>query len=275
MSASLNQVDADFVRDLVYRRAAIVLDDSKAYLIESRLLQLAQDSGCATASEMVQRAREAGPASPAQTKIVEAITTHETTFFRDVQPFEALKRLIMPPLAAAKPPRPLTIWSAACSTGQEPYSLAMLILEHFPQLANGRLRIVATDLSAQVVERAKEGRFRQMEMNRGLPAAYSLKYFDRVGATWQVKPEIRSMVTFKQMNLLDDWTGINAPDIVFMRYVLIYFDVATKKRILNRLAKAVGREGVLFLGGSETTINIDEGWERVSYEQTAYYKVRQ
>ncbi len=273
MSANLTQTDTDFVRDLVYRRSAIVLDETKAYLIESRLLQLAQDHGCATASEVVKMAREGGPASAAQTRIVEAITTHETTFFRDVQPFEALKKLILPQLLEGKP-RPLTIWSAACSTGQEPYSLAMMILENFPQLANGRLRIVATDLSAQIVEKAKEGKYRQMEMNRGLPATYSLKYFDRVGSTWQIKPEVRSLVSFRQLNLLDDWTGISAPDIVMMRYVLIYFDVPTKKKILSRVARAVSPSGVLFLGGSETTINVDDSWERIPYEQTAYYRVR-
>jgi len=150
----------------------------------------------------------------------------------------------------------------------------MLVLENFPELADGRLRIVGTDLSSQVVEKAREGKFRQLEMNRGLPAAYALRYFDRVGPLWHIKERVKSLVSFNQLNLLDEWTGVPLPDIVFMRYVLIYFDVATKKKILGRVAKRLPPDGALFLGGTETTINIDEGWERVPYERAAYYKVR-
>ena len=171
MSANLSRVDTEFVRELVYRRSAIVLDDSKLYLIESRLAQLAVDAGCASAQEVVQKARAAGAASVAQQKIVEAITTHETTFFRDVAPFDALKSVILPGLLAGRVGRPLTIWSAACSTGQEPYTIAMMVLESFPELADGRLRILATDLSAPIVQRARTGKFSQVEVNRGLPAA--------------------------------------------------------------------------------------------------------
>ncbi len=274
MSGSLSQHDADFVRDLVYRRSAIVLDESKAYLIESRLHQAANDAGVASAAEVVKLARAGGPSSAAQTRIVEAITTHETTFFRDIQPFDALKNAILPVLKLARAGRPITIWSAACSSGQEPYSIAMLVLEHFPELANGRLRIVATDLSSQVLERARTGIYRQLEVNRGLPAAMAVKYFERAGANWQLRPEVKRLVTFRQLNLLDEWSGIAMPDIVFMRYVLIYFDLATKKGILGRLASTMAHDGALLLGGTETTINVDDGWDRVSHERSTYYKVK-
>jgi chemotaxis protein methyltransferase CheR len=274
MSDSLNQSEAEFVRDLVYRRSAIVLDDSKLYLIESRLHQLAQDTGCATPSEVIAKARVAGPASVAQTRIVEAITTHETTFFRDVDPFEALKKVLLPALLEGGSGRPITIWSSACSTGQEPYSIAMAVLETFPDLPPGRIRIVATDLSSQVVEKAKEGKFRQLEMNRGLPAAFALRYFDRVGAVWQIKDKVKQLITFRQQNLLDVWTGMAAVDVVFMRYVLIYFDVPTKRQILNRLSKVLSPKGVLLLGGTETTINVADNWDRVTFGKTSYYRVK-
>lgn len=274
MSASISQHDAAFVRELVYKRSAIVLDDSKSYLIESRLSQLARDTGVATVGDVVQQARSGVAAAAAQTRIIEAITTHETSFFRDVLPFEALKGQILPALKKAIGLRPITIWSAACSTGQEPYSIAMLVLDAFPELAS-RVRIVASDLSRQVLDKAQQGSFRQLEVNRGLPAAFGIKYFDRNGATWQVKDEVKRMVSFRQLNLLDDWGGLPMPDVVFMRYVLIYFDMQTKQKILGQVAKTMARGGALLLGGTETTINIDEGWERVQAGRASYYKVRQ
>jgi chemotaxis protein methyltransferase CheR len=273
MPASMTPNDADFVRELVYRRSAIVLDDSKAYLIESRLSQLAHETGVGTVGDVVQQARSGVAAAAAQTRIIEAITTHETSFFRDVLPFEALKSAILPALKQAITVRPITIWSAACSTGQEPYSIAMLILDAFPELAS-RVRIIASDLSSQVLEKAKQGSFRQLEVNRGLPAAFGIKYFNRDGAAWHVKDEVKRMVSFRQLNLLDDWAGMPVPDVVFMRYVLIYFDVATKQKILVRVGKTLARGGALLLGGTETTINIDEGWERVQAGRASYYKVR-
>jgi chemotaxis protein methyltransferase CheR len=272
MPASLSQGDAAYLRDLVYRRSAIQLDDSKHYLLEMRLEQLARESGFGSITELVEKAKRSAPAL--DTQIVEAITTHETSFFRDVHPFEALRKHVLPALMSARErTRSLTLWSAACSTGQEPYSLAMLVLEHFPDLEHWPIRIIATDLSEKVLARARSGQFLQIEANRGLPAGLLVKYFDRVGAAWQVKSRVRDLIDFRQLNLLEPWIGLQ-PDLVFMRNVLIYFDVPTKASILGRVRQTIARDGALFLGGAETTFAIDDGWERVTADRASYYRVK-
>jgi len=271
MPVSLTQADAAFVRALVHRRAAIHLDESKNYLLEMRLDQLARDIGYTSVGELIGQARS-GKAS-LDTKIVEAITTHETSFLRDLKPFDILRKHVLPAIMAARArTRMLTIWSAACSTGQEPYSIAMLVLEHLPALETWPLRIIATDLSEAVLERAREGKFRQLEVNRGLPASYLVRHFERAGADWQVKAQVRKLVEFRQLNLLDSWGSLR-PDIVFMRNVLIYFDGATKKAILQRVRQVLAPDGALFLGAAETTFGVDDAWERVNLEQSAYFRV--
>ena len=178
--------DAQFVRDLVFRQAAIRLDSEKDYFIEMRLAQLAGTCGAATIAELVESARRG--VTGADVRIVEALATHETYFFRDVHPFEALKKELIPRLMAARQSsRQLTIWCAACSSGQEPYSLALLIREHFAELAQWKVRIIATDMSEQILAKARGGSFTQMEVNRGLPAMYLPRYFERNGLNWQVK----------------------------------------------------------------------------------------
>jgi chemotaxis protein methyltransferase CheR len=268
----LTQHDATFVRDLLQRRAAIVLDDTKQYLLEMRLEQLARELGLPSAGDLIRQARSTSP--KLDTKIVEALTTHETSFLRDLAPFELLRKVVLPAAVAARErTRSLTIWSAACSTGQEPYSIAMLVLEHFPALEGWPVRIIATDLSEAILAKARQGTFRQLEVNRGLPAAFLVRHFDRKGADWQIKQRVRSLVEFRQLNLLDPWGSLR-PDIVFMRNVLIYFDTKTKRTILQRVRQVMAPDGALFLGGAETTYGIDEAWERVNVEKSAYFKVR-
>jgi chemotaxis protein methyltransferase CheR len=269
---SVTAPELAFVRDLVYRRSAIVIEDGKEYLVESRLAPLAKAEGFGSIGEMVARMR-GQPPNGLHAKVVEAMTTNETSFFRDQHPFEALKINILPALRKARAPtRSLRIWSAACSTGQEAYSIAMLVREHFPDLASWDIRILGTDLSSAMVTRAKEGTYNQIEMNRGLPAALLLKYFDRKGVNWQIKQPLRDGFEVKVMNLIEPWPVMPRFDIVFLRNVLIYFDVATKKTILGHLKRAMAPDGYLFLGGAETTLKIDETFQRVQFEKASYYR---
>jgi chemotaxis protein methyltransferase CheR len=265
--------DAQFVRDLVLRLAAIKLDSEKDYFIQMRLAQLAENRGVATISELVDGARRG--VAGADTRIVEALATHETYFFRDLHPFEALRKDVLPQLINARQAmRQLTIWCAACSSGQEPYSLALMLREHFTQLSQWKIRIIATDMSDQILGKAREATFTQMEVNRGLPAAYLPRYFERSGLNWKLRDEIRTMIEFKRLNLIDSWYVAPTPDVVMLRNVLIYFDLPTKKRILDRVRQQVAPDGVLFLGAAETTLNVAEGWSRVADGKQTYYKVK-
>jgi len=253
----------EYVAALVRRRAAIVLEPGKEYLVEARLLPLVKQEQLAGIDELADRVR-AAERSTLATQVIEAMTTNETSFFRDLHPFEALRKQLLPEMMKARAvTRTIRLWCAAASTGQEPYSIAMTILEHFPELAGWTVQITATDINTTVIDRAQRGIYKQIEVNRGLPAPLLLKYFDRVGTEWQIKPVLRNMVAFQELNLLDRWPLFAPPDIVFMRNVLIYFDVPTKKRILERVRQTMRSDGVLVLGGGETTLNIDDQLEAV------------
>ena len=269
---SLSPTEADFVRKLVYDRSAIVLDESKEYLIKSRLESLALETGHESIDALLGETRRGTVGL--ESKVVEALTTNETSFFRDVAPFECLKKNLLPKvLEKRQTSRSLTIWCAACSTGQEPYSISMLLHEHFPNLADWNVRIFGTDISDQVLERARSGRYRQLEVNRGLPATMLIKYFTRSGTQWEVVEHVRKRVEFSNLNLIGEWKLSRRPDIVFLRNVLIYFDVPTKRKILERVAREMIRDGGLFLGASETTLNIDPQWTRVGCDKAGYYQV--
>lgn len=261
-----------YLRAFVRRRSAIVIEDTKDYLLEARLAPVAKAAQVASLDELVKVLREQ-PEGALHTRVVEAMTTNETSFFRDVHPFDTLRKAVLPQLIADRAPsKTLRIWCGAASTGQEPYSIALTIREHFPELASWRVQIVATDLNLEVLERARSGVYRQLEVNRGLPASLLVKHFERVGADWRLKPEIRSMVRFEAMNLLDRWPLFGAQDIVFMRNVLIYFDLPTKRNILRRVRENLRPDGALFLGGAETTLNIDDGFETVRTAASAFYR---
>ena len=269
---SVSSPDAQYVRELVHQRAAIVLDDTKLYLITARLAPLATVHGFGTIAELVSAAR--GGRS-LQDEVVEALTTNETSFFRDAAPFEALRRVVLPPLLAARATtRTLTIWSAACSTGQEPYSIAMLLLEHFPELSSWNIRIIGTDLSTAALAKAKSATFRQLELNRGLPAAFLVKYMERRGAEWQVKPDVRRRVELAPLNLIGPWPLSLRPDIVFLRNVLIYFDRETKATLLARVRSVMPLDGVLFLGAAESPLQLDDAWGREPFGTTSFYRRR-
>ncbi len=270
----LTLAELGVVRALVLERSAIVLDDDKAYLVESRLLPLARREGLESVSSLV--ARLAGGANgPLARQVVEAMTTNETSFFRDGRPFETLRRTVLPDLVARRgPERALRIWCAACSSGQEPYSIAMLLREHACVPPDWDVRLLASDLSTAMLERTRQGRYNQIEVNRGLPAAFLIKYFERRGLDWQIRDDLRSALELRELNLIGDWPALPALDVVFLRNVLIYFDVPTKKRILARVRQALRPDGYLFLGGAETTLNLDDGYERAPVDGVSCYRLR-
>jgi len=269
----LSPADFDLIRNLVRSRSAIVLEQDKHYLIETRLQMLVKTEGFPSLNHLMAEVRAEKQA--VHTRVVEAMTTNETSFFRDLQPFEAFTKLVLPELLGRREKeRRLQIWCAACSTGQEPYSIAMLLREHRPSLLDWMLQVQASDLANTVLERARKGAFTQLEVNRGLPAMMLCKYFQKQGAEWLVKDELRSMIEFFQMNLITPWPPLSAMDVIFLRNVLIYFDVATKQQILARVRKVLRPDGFLFLGGAETTMNLDDSFERVPYERSGCYRLR-
>jgi chemotaxis protein methyltransferase CheR len=257
-----------YMQQEIYRQSGIVLDDDKHYLLESRLMPVARAAKIANLDELCARLRSGADPVLAQ-QVIEALTTNETLFFRDIAPFEALRQRLIPELMAKRSAK-LAIWSAAASSGQEAYSIAMLLKEL--GTVDRPIEILGTDLSEQILDRAREAKYVQFEVNRGLPAPYLVKYFKREGLDWQLKPEIRSMVKFRRFDLRQPMAGLGKFDIVFCRNVLIYFDVKTKVEILNQILSVLNPGGYLFLGGAETTLNLQGSFERVSIGTTVAYR---
>ncbi len=269
---SLSEAEFSYVRDLVYRQAAIVLEKEKNYLVEARLSPLVRRHGFISMSELVAQMRSQ-PGNGLSWHVVEAMTTNETSFFRDIHPFELLKKNVLPELIQRRAAqRQISFWCAASSSGQEIYTILMLLRENFPQLQTWKINFIASDISKEMLDRCREGCYSQLEVNRGLPAPLLVKYFQKIGTQWQIKEDLRRMVDFRQMNLAQAWPALPSMDIIFMRNVLIYFDVETKKAILSRMKKVFKPDGYLFLGGAETTLNIDESFKRVQIDKTAYYQ---
>lgn len=273
-TATLDAATFDYVRTLVHERSAIALEPTKGYLVESRLMPIAKQRGHGSLAEMVSHLRSK-PYGELHAQVVEAMTTNETSFFRDAHPFEALKTAVLPELIQKRAvTKTLNIWSAACSTGQEPYTIAIMLRETFPELTSWKINILATDLSSQVLEKAASATYSQAEINRGLPAPILVKYFQKVGLQWQLKPEIRSQVQFQRMNLIEPWPLFAKMDVVFLRNVLIYFTPETKTKILAQVRNRLAADGSLFLGGAETTIGIDESFVRCNHGKTITYRLK-
>jgi chemotaxis protein methyltransferase CheR len=271
---SISVTDFDYVRKLVRERAAIVLEDGKEYLVESRLTALARREGIPSVNDVIKQLR-AAPSGPLQRLVIESMTTNESSFFRDVNPFAALQKTVVPEIMRLRAgERAINIWSCACSSGQEPYSLAMLLHEHFPELASWRVRIVATDLSTEMLARARSGIFSQLEVNRGLPAALLVRHFEKKGLEWQIRENLRRMIDFRELNLAGPWAGLPNPDIVMLRNVLIYFDMPTKSKILGKVRQLLRPGGFVFLGTAETTMNLDDKYELHRADGAVFYKVR-
>ena len=209
------------------------------------------------------------------TEVVEAMVTTETSFFRDMHPFETLRTVVLPQLIEARRARrQLDIWFAASSSGQEPYSVALILKEWFPELSSWRVNLSATDISHEMLERSRAGRYLQVEVNRGLPTRLLLKWFRQEGAFWQLDDRIRNMVTFTPLNLARPWPAMPAWDLVFLRNVMIYFDNEVKKAILARIGRVLGKDGYLLLGGAETTLGLDDSFYRVEPMKAGYYQLK-
>jgi chemotaxis protein methyltransferase CheR len=261
----------DWVRSVVLVEAGIVIEPGKEYLIESRLTPLARAAGASDVNVYVDQLRSSPLARVKQT-LVEALTTNETSWFRDGSPYLLFEKSILPQLRTTRAAeRKVRVWSAACSTGQEPYSLAM-ILEETLVREGWRAEIFASDIDETVLAKARSGTYSQLEINRGLPAARLVQSFTRQGVGWQINPALRSMVTFHRVNLSESLPPAGQFDVIFLRNVLIYFSIDTRRDILTRIRRMCRPDGFLVLGGAETTLGVDEQWERVAGGATTCYR---
>ncbi len=264
-----------FIQDFARDTAAIVLDPGKEYLVESRLTPIARQSGFGTLDEFVDQLRTDRKAVLFHEQVMDALTTNETSFFRDFHPFEALRHHVLPRLIEQRAGvKRLSIWSAASSTGQELYTIAMLIREYFPQLRDWNITILGTDLSTTVLDQARQGTYSQIEVNRGLPAAFLLKHFTKNDTKWTIKDDVKKMVEYRQMNLVKPWPIMPVFDVVFIRNVMIYFDVESKRGILKRIRQCLQPQGYLFLGTAETTINLDPEWSPSMLGKATVYQTK-
>ncbi len=268
----MTPTETDILNRFLKERSGLVLVGDKSYLIESRLVPVAKKHGLSTLSELVNKVRLGGMRMLEQ-DVVEAMTTNETFFFRDKLPFDLFTEAMLPHMQKARAMnRRVRIWCAACSTGQEPYSLAMILSEQAAKFPGWNFEIIATDISSEVLEKAKAGRFTQFEVQRGLPIQFLLKYFEQKGEYWHIAPEIRQKVTFRPINLLRDFSPLGPFDIVFCRNVLIYFDEMTKTDILNRMATCIAPDGFLVLGAAETVVGLCDRFKAVPDKRGLYVR---
>jgi len=266
----MNPQDFDYISTVLRKRSGLVLTPDKTYLLESRLLPVARRNGAESVEALIAALRRA-PREDLLVAVTEAMTTNESFFFRDKTPFDQFTETMLPALLdARKAKKHLKIWCAACSTGQEPYSIAILLREAAAQLAGWRIDILGTDLAGNVLEKAKAGIYSQFEVQRGLPIKLLVKYFDKREEHWQVKPDIRAMVDYKAFNLLDDPARLGSFDIIFLRNVLIYFDRPTKAKVLEAVSRITAPDGYLVLGAAETVLGITDAYRPVRGSRGLY-----
>ena len=262
-----------YVRDLVHRRSAIYLEAGKEYLVQSRLQPVVQASGEGSLDRLVSRLRSS-PEGSLHTQVVEAMTTNETSWFRDRHPYDAFESVILPELLSRSArERRLTVWSAATASGQEAYSIAMVLHERLGADPSWDVRVLATDLSEQMVRRTTAGRYSQLEINRGLPAARLVRHFTRAGTEWQVNQPLRRLVEVRQLNLASPFPPLPPIDVTFLRNVLIYLQVDSRRQILHRVRRVLRPGGYLVLGAAETTLDVD-AFERVPHDKATVYRLR-
>lgn len=262
--------DFDFLAGMLKERSGLMLTPDKVYLLESRLTPLARKRGLDTLDALVQKLRMRGD-QPLLRDVTEAMTTNESFFFRDNTPFDLFKNHVMPGMEKARSgQKRLRIWCAASSTGQEPYSLAILLREQWHKWKDWRVEIVGTDICTQVLEKAKAGSYSQFEVQRGLPIQLLIKYFKQEGDIWRLNDDIRDMVTYRPFNLLDNFAGLGSFDVIYCRNVLIYFDQPTKSAVLDRMARVLAKDGTLFLGAAETVLGITDAFRPVRGQRGMY-----
>jgi chemotaxis protein methyltransferase CheR len=267
-------IDYSYLRQLVYEQSQNVLDPSRDYLFETRLSRLLRNQGMTRMEELIQLLRiKKNPSL--ERSVAEAMTINETSFFRDGRPFELLRTELLPPIIESRRAnRSLRIWSAACSTGQEAYSIAMLLNDSFPQLAGWNIKIEGTDISSEVVARCQAGSYHRIEMNRGLPARNIVRYFDHLGEDWTVKPELKKMCNFRVANLCANQLPFTERfDVIFLRNVMLYFSQESRKKLLANVHRLLAPDGMLFLGSSEQPAD-PSIWTSTLAGGTCYHKPR-
>ena len=266
----MNLNDFDLISKILKERSGLVLGQDKAYLLESRLNPVArkwQFKGFDDLADAIRTKKDEALIRD----ITEAMTTNESFFFRDNKPFDQFRDIVLPHLLEhRKTKRSIRIWSAACSSGQEPYSLSMILKEQAAKLAGWKVEIIATDLSTEILTKAREGLYSQFEVQRGLPINLLVKYFKQEGDRWQLDAGIRGMVRFREFNLLQSLTALGQFDVVFCRNVLIYFDQETKGKVLGNISKLMPEDGFLFLGGAETVLGVSEDFQLMSGQRGIY-----
>ena len=266
----MNVNDFEYIAELLYKRSGLVITQEKAYLLESRLNPVARKWELDGFETLISQMRAKND-ERMLVDVTEAMTTNESFFFRDNRPFDQFKDVVLPHLTEnRKAQKKVRIWSAACSSGQEPYTLAMILKEEAAKLAGWTIEIVATDLSNEILSKAQEGLYSQFEVQRGLPITLLMKYFTQEGDKWRISDEIKQMVKYKPFNLLDDPGALGRFDVVFCRNVLIYFDQETKGKVLDRVAKIMPDDGFLYLGGAETVLGICDSFEVIPGQRGVY-----
>jgi chemotaxis protein methyltransferase CheR len=271
----VTQEEIQVIARLVLDLCGIVLDESKGYLIEHRLSDVAQKSGCATFSEFYYKVRYQND-EKLKNLIIDAITTQETLFFRDASPFDALQFKVLPELIDARSktafPKRLRFWSAACSTGQEPYSIAMMLHEMLPDIHSWNINILATDIADSAIQKASLGQYSEHELQRGMKPQYLNKYFIKQGTNWKVKDELRALIAFKKINLLKPFPGMGPFDVIFCRNVAIYFGEQAKKDLFYRLAAALVSDGCLFVGSAESLTHVGPEFVPAHHCRAVFYQ---
>lgn len=268
----MQATDYEYLSSFLLGNSGLELGDGKEYLIESRLVPLAQTLGLDDIEAIVVELRK-GRDKRVECAVIEAMTTNETSFFRDKSPFIELREKLLPDLIDARQTtRSLRIWCAAASTGQEPYTIAMILEDSFPELRDWNVEIIATDIDSKVLARCEEGVYSQFEVQRGLPVELLMKHFEQVEKGWRIRKNLRDRIHWRQWNLLDDFSLLGQFDIVFCRNVLIYFQMETKTDILDRIAKQTRTDGYLYLGAAETVLGVSDEFRRFKDCKSAVYR---